>query len=410
MMKYIIIFHSNITYSNLHPQKYDFVCRKSYERLIDLFAKQYPDAKWNMNMSGFTLDYIAEHVPDILDKFKKTISKGNCALLGTSYAHSILTNFPHEDSLYSLRFTLDSFQKHLNVQPKIAWNPECCWTQEIPKMVKVAGYEAMITDWESYILTRDNITDVVPLHYHAVHDKGAKSLKYPEVDPGDKSLHYPVKIKPGLKGIMRTDRTSLQCLKYFQGEISLQKLLDVIDRYSTGHGFLVVFAEDTEYIGTSAYYYLKYYGDYSRLFEDSPESVERLSALIDALQERGELCTISEVLSQLLALDEPIHIRDGLAWHMENNEAWTKTPSALKLDPKCDMIREQIKQVETRVTSDADKQKIRKAWWYLVQAETSDGRWPAPPYAPGDFNIKFCEDMLGNAKNILASFETVDLK
>lgn len=357
-------------------------------------------------MSGFTLDYIAEHLPDILSKLKNTVNKGNCTFLGTSYTHSILTNFPYEDGLYSLRFTLDTFQKHLNIQPKIAWNPECCWTQKIPKMIKETGYEAMITDWESYILTRDNITDVVPLHYHAVHDKGVKSLEYPEVNPGDKTLHFPVKIIPGLTGIMRTDRTSLQCLKYFQGEIDLQTLLEYIDTYSTGDGFLVVFAEDTEYIGTAAWYYLKYYGDYSRLFEDSPESVERLSALIDALQERGELLTISEVLTQFPALEKPIYIRDGLAWHLENNEAWGTTPSALRLDPQCDKVRERIKQVETHAVSDVDKQKIRKAWWYLIQAETSDGRWPAPPYAPADFNIKFCKDMLRNAENIIKERES----
>ena len=74
-MDYILIFHSNLNYSQLRPEKREFVCRESYERLNDFFSHKFPEVKWCFEASGFTIDYMAEHTPDVLEKLKYSISQ-----------------------------------------------------------------------------------------------------------------------------------------------------------------------------------------------------------------------------------------------------------------------------------------------------------------------------------------------
>lgn len=100
-MKYNLIFHANLHYSNLHPDMYEFVIRHSYERVLNLFNNKYPQAGWVFEASGYTLEQIAKVCPDVFEKLKDAFRK-NCEFMGSPYAHSILANFPYEDGLHSL--------------------------------------------------------------------------------------------------------------------------------------------------------------------------------------------------------------------------------------------------------------------------------------------------------------------
>jgi Glycosyl hydrolase family 57 len=386
-MKFIIALHANLNYSHLKPERRNFVCTESYGRIADLFNKEYPDSKWCFEASGFTMDHIAANTPDVLDKLRESFGK-NCEFVGSPYAHSILTNFPYEDGCKALQFAMETYQKHLGFTPTCGWNPEGAWRKDIPDMFKESGFESIIIDWDSYMRTMGL-------------DEWESAEKLMEGDERfiaineeyGRFLYNPVNIIPGLKGISRTDRVSLFSLKYFLGEIELKELLDVIDFYSQKDGCLIVFAEDCEYVGTTAWYYLKYKNEY-RMFEENPGSIIRLAKLVEALEERGELSTPSEVLRTIPAEEETVQINDGLAWHHQEPRFWAETPSALTLDKECDRVRELIRKDENEAVSEEQKEKVKKAWWYLVQAENSDGRWPMPPKNPADFNVAYCEDML----------------
>lgn len=394
-MEYIIIFHSNLNYSQLKPERRSFVCRESYGGLADFFAQKFPDVKWCFETSGFTLDYIAQNTPDVLERLKTAFNK-NCEFIGSPYAHSILTNFPYEDGLHSLRFSLDSYKKHLGFKPRVAWNPEGCWNQGIPTMFKKAGYKVLITDWESYLKSNDETIKKAESYKEKTGKDGLKYLS-DKINPADKTLHFPMKVIPGLKGVMRTDRVSAKTLYYFQGDLKFEELIEAIDKFSSsGEGFLIVYAEDSEYLGTTAWYHLKYHNEF-RFFEENPESFNRLERLIKALLKRGQFITISEAMEKFNTVNDSFHIDDGLAWHNAYAVAWASTSWAKKLDTGCDKVRERIKKAERQAKTTEQKGKIKRAWFSLIQAENSDGRWPPPPFSPADFNVAYCEDMLKKA-------------
>jgi hypothetical protein len=58
------------------------------------------------------------------------------------------------------------------------------------------------------------------------------------------------------------------------------------DRIAASGSFIMPYAEDAEYIGTSAYFYVKQFNQ-ARFFEPEPESVVRFKQLLDLAKETG---------------------------------------------------------------------------------------------------------------------------
>ena len=67
-MKYVTIFHANLSYAYLTPDRYEFVIRESYELILDVMKKKFPDVKFVFEASGYTVEQIALHTPDVLKK------------------------------------------------------------------------------------------------------------------------------------------------------------------------------------------------------------------------------------------------------------------------------------------------------------------------------------------------------
>src|SRR4030042_4245345 len=112
-MKYVTIFHGNLNYAYLTPDKYEFVIRKSYELIFDTMREDFPDTKYVFEASGYTLEQIAILTPDVLEKLKAAISSGQCEFMGSPYAHQMLPNFPKEDGKWSIRFSNEIYKKFL---------------------------------------------------------------------------------------------------------------------------------------------------------------------------------------------------------------------------------------------------------------------------------------------------------
>ena len=98
--KYVAIFHANLNYAFLTPDKYERTIRASYEVIFDSFAK-YPDQRYVFEASGYTIDKMAELTPDVLTKLNKAIKAGQCEFMGAPYSHPIMANIPEEVGYWS---------------------------------------------------------------------------------------------------------------------------------------------------------------------------------------------------------------------------------------------------------------------------------------------------------------------
>jgi hypothetical protein len=320
-----------------------------------------------------------------------------------------MSNFPEEDCVWALRFSQESYERHLGRRIESGWNPECGWRSYVPRAFAKTGFRQMTLDFDAYALsTREAVREV---EYNP--DKHAcYGLDLPWYDlPGDeRALRLPfADVVPGLRGFARTDRICQPALRWMMGLYEFDAYAEPIRRYSARlageeQGALVIFAEDAEYIGTSGWFFLKYYNQPQRVFEAMPDAEEKLLFFLDWVtgEMGGELVTFDHICNALPPLEERYYCEDDLAWHRAWSTAWRETPESLVFDPKIDALRGRIHVAEEAAKTDDDRQQVRRAWFHLTCAENSDGRWPPPPDKVHPFNRRWVQDHIDKCDQVLA--------
>ena len=146
--------------------------------------------------------------------------------------------------------------------------------------------------------------------------------------PGDeRGIHFPFKNVEGRAGqplriYLRTDRIAVFGVLNFMSHPgdSLENYFKLIKKFSAQkpgepEGAMLIYADDAEYIGTNAWYKLKYCNDPDQIFEKMPDAQVKLVALVNAVRELGGLTTFDEACSQIPPLEDKITFVDNMAWH-----------------------------------------------------------------------------------------------
>jgi hypothetical protein len=406
-MNYVTIFHANLNYAFLEPHKYEQVIRASYETIIDTFREKCPSAKYVFEASGFTIDEIAKRTPDVLEKLKNAIASGQCEFMGAPYSHPIMANIPEEDGYWACEFAMRSYEKHLGFRPESFWNPECTWMQYVPQAFSKAGVKYLTLDFESYMNCNDK--DYSWVERNRTRDIGwGGHLPYFDLDPNCKFLHQPFRdVVPGLHGMCRSDRLIGKYVAYFLGKIPLEEYMDNIKKWTgtKDKGSTIIIADDAEYTGTTGYFFVKHYQDYSRSFTIDPGAAEKLEKMVNEVLKLGNLITFKEACEDE-PVEEPFYVENRFAWHRTYADAWGGTPEARRYDPILTEIRKDYQTnvkpiVESSQFGDKFKEKVEKFWFHLTNSANSDGRWPAPPAVSCPFNREWVEKEIEQTKETL---------
>ena len=403
-MKSKIIFmpHANIQYSQLAPERRLWVMKNCYEKLFDLIAEG--DYKIAFEASGITIDEMAKQAPEVLAKLRALVTEGKIEPVCSPYIHFMLSNIPRELCVHSLKHSIEVWEQHTGKRPKIGWNPECGWAGYIPDVYKEAGLEALVMDADSFLLSFEEIRSATRLSYDVEGHSNKNHLFKIEEYIKDKPefLRYitnPSYAPNGLKLIFRSDCMANLLLWYLMGAtegmrdepINMDEIKTMLaswqDRIEKSGTFIMPYAEDAEYIGSSAYFYVKQFNQ-ARFFEEEPDSVVRFKEILDAAKAAGyEFATPSEVLESgnLFKNEYVENIENGVAWHGGTAKAWANTEYSRIMDPVCSTMFSGINDVERRAGSSVALGNARKP---LASAWLSDSRWPPAPTSPGRFNVK----------------------
>ncbi len=425
-MKYITIFHANLNYAYLTEDRYEFVIRRAYEMTLDTMQSHFPEVKFVFEASGYTIEQIAQKTPDVLEKLKAAIARGQCEFMGSPYAHPMLPNFPREDGIWSIRFSNEVYERFLGFRPRSFWNPECGWRSYIPEQVIETGYTNMIGDFEAYSRSCD--PDGKPLRPEIYAEEYSKEPAFYNFGfkydlPGiERAVHFPFSKIHGipdeqLRIFLRTDRIAQFGVRYFMGMegYALEKYLGLICKYSEQpigepEGALIIFADDAEYIGTNGWFRLKYQNKPDNVFEATPESRQKLIDLITAVRKLGEFVTFDEACNRLPALPDKITFDDDSAWHGARSSTWANTPMARLLRPWQDLVRARL----TCSPSTLDEDTKALAWFYLTNSYNSDGQWPPTlpdaPHIVHPFNYAYCFENLLKAEMLAGGANRGELK
>ena len=423
-MKTKIIFmpHANIQYSQLEPEKREWVIKNCYEKLFDLIDGG--DYKIGFEASGITIDEIAEKAPEVMAKLKRLIAEGKIEPVASPYIHFMLANIPYEVCVDSLIHSRDVWEKHTGVRPKVGWNPECGWAGYIPDAYKEAGFESLVMDADSFLLSFDEIRKATGLEYDVAGHSNKNHLFKIEEYIKDKPefLKYitnPSVAPNGLKMIFRSDCMANLLLWYLMGAteglrsepISMDEINKMLqnwqERVKNSGSFIMPYAEDAEYIGSSAYFYVKQFNQ-ARFFEPEPKAVDRFKEILDTAAANGyEFALPSQVIAESDNIIENNYIdciENGVAWHGGTAKAWANTDYSRIMDPVCMSILNGIKAVAEKLGEDMKNLdvELNNAMKALASAWVSDSRWPPEPTSPGRFNVRESLDDMYKANEAIA--------
>ena len=179
------------------------------------------------------------------------------------------------------------------------------------------------------------------------------------------------------------------------------------DRIAKSGSFIMPYAEDAEYIGSSAYFYVKQFNQ-ARFFEEEPKAVERFKEILDTAKANGyEYALPSDVIASsdnIIENDLIECIENGVAWHGGTAKAWANTDYSRIMDPVCISILNGIKAVAKKLGQDLKSLDVdlNNAMKALASAWVSDSRWPPDPTSPGRFNVRESLEDMYLANNCIA--------
>ena len=418
MSKPQVIFmpHANIQYSQLDPKRRAWVCENCYRPLFEIVRDG--DYKIAFEASGRTLEVMAEEAPEVLAMLKTLVQQGKIEAVASPFIHVMLANVPPEIGLDTLKHGLDAWEKYTGVRPETGWNPECGWASYLPEIYKEAGYKNLVMDADSFFLSFPEIREATGLKYdvqgHSNKNHLFKIEEYIKDKPEFlKYLTNPSVAPNGLRMVFRSDCMANPMLWYLMGAtegyrekpVAIEELKEMFLKWQprvaqTGQ-FIMPYAEDAEYIGSSAYFYVKQFNQ-ARFFEPEPDSITRFKALLDMAKDIGyELSTPSQVIAEakeIIPNDLIDNIENGAAWHGGTYKAWANTSYSLIFDPVCRMVYDGICAVRkvTGMTPELDAA-LKK----VTSAYVSDSRWPPLPTSPGRFNVRESLDDLFAANELV---------
>ena len=216
--------------------------------------------------------------------------------------------------------SLDTWERYTGIRPKVGWNPECSWNAQIPGIYKEVGIETLIMDAESFFLSFPEIRKATGLCYDVQGHSNKNQLFLIEEYIKDKPEYLKYLTNPsicdnGLKLIFRSDCMANLLLWYLMGAtegvrneaVRYEEIQSMFCRWNTRAqetgSFIMPYAEDAEYIGSSAYFYVKQFNQ-ARFFEEEGDSLKRFKEIMDLSIESGFVpATPSEVVESAELLE-----------------------------------------------------------------------------------------------------------
>jgi hypothetical protein len=413
--------HANIQYSQLKPERRAWVVNESYGKLFDIIDSG--DYKIAFEASGETVKFIAESSPKVAQQLKRLIGEKKIEPVGSPFTHIMISNIDADLCLATLKDGLNAWERYMGIRPTVGWNPECSWAGHVPDVYKAAGFKSLVMDADSFYLSFAEIRKATGLVFdvrgHSNKNHLFKIEEYIRNKPEFlKYLTNPSTMPNGLVGLFRSDMMSNYMLWYLMGAtegcrekpISTDEVRQMLstwkDRVAQTGSFIMPYAEDAEYIGTTAYFYVKQFGQ-ARFFEHEPQSVNRFKEMLDIARECGYTLSMpSEVLtdSKPIPNDAIVQIENGVAWHGGTAKAWANTKYARIMDPICRSIAEGIRAIaalEKKTLQDIDGT-LKSALEKTISALVSDSRWPPDPTSPGRFNVNESLEDMRQANDLIA--------
>ena len=204
-------FHLNLAYSAIEEEERARVIQRCYWPLLKLARRR--GLPFGIELSGYTLECIAEIDPSWVSELRTLVGEGPCELIGCGYAQIIGPLVPPEVTEANLRIGHQVYQRLLGCRPSLALLNEQAYATGLVPLYQAAGYQAVIMEWNN------------PAREHPDWDPEWRYLPQQVLGPADECLSL----------VWNKSIAFQKFQRYVHGELELDELLDYVRGHRAGH-------------------------------------------------------------------------------------------------------------------------------------------------------------------------------
>ncbi len=144
------LFHLNLAFSSITEVQRPQVIKQCYTPLLDLIETHH--LPFGIELTGWTLQQIADIDPAWVARFKRLLADGRCELVGSGYSQMIGPLVPYEVNQWNQRLGLECYQNVLGVRPRLVLVNEMAYSSGMIEVYHEAGYEGLVMDRDNIML------------------------------------------------------------------------------------------------------------------------------------------------------------------------------------------------------------------------------------------------------------------
>jgi alpha-amylase/alpha-mannosidase (GH57 family) len=164
---------------------FEEVYQHSYKPFLEVLGR-HRGVKCTQHWTGPLLEWIAAKHPELIEKMRHMVKRGQLELLTGSYYEAILAIIPEDDRIGQIRKLTEYIHRLFDYEPRGMWLAERVWEQQLVSSIARAGVEFVVVDDTHF--RHAGLQDDELLGYYVTEEQGA-TLK---VIPIDKTLRYTI--------------------------------------------------------------------------------------------------------------------------------------------------------------------------------------------------------------------------
>ncbi|MFA5779841.1 MAG: alpha-amylase/4-alpha-glucanotransferase domain-containing protein [Elusimicrobiota bacterium] len=124
---------------------FEWATKSAYEPFLDVIEK-HPDIKIVFHYTGCLIDWFEKNRPEILNRLKILVEKGQAEILTGGYYEPILSSIPDADKSGQIKKLSDYIKEKFLHTPRGMWLAERVWEPSLAKTLNEAGVEYIVLD------------------------------------------------------------------------------------------------------------------------------------------------------------------------------------------------------------------------------------------------------------------------
>jgi alpha-amylase len=121
------------------------VFERAYEPMIEALER-HPGVRLSLHYTGPLLRWFAAERPDVIDRLRVLVERGQVEILGGGLYEPVLASLPERDRIGQLRRMSDEVDGLFGRRPRGAWLAERVWEPDLPTSLVAADYAWTILD------------------------------------------------------------------------------------------------------------------------------------------------------------------------------------------------------------------------------------------------------------------------